>query len=108
MIYAAPSQLGTRPSAEPVKDRRMRYPVTPMSASDARVEPKGVERQADMFNPEFPRVFHQYPEHRRMQMQMQVAVHVIKRQAGSAKLFELGVNLSSELLAQSAPEKIPE
>ena len=41
-----------------------------------------------------------------MQMQMQVAVDMIERQAGGAEFFKLRVNFGPELLLEAALEKI--
>ena len=42
----------------------------------------------------------------RMQMQMQMAVDVVERQAGGAEFFKLRVNFGAQLFAQAAFEKI--
>ena len=54
----------------------------------------------------FIRIFHQDFENHRMQMEMQVAVDVVKRQAGGAEFLKLRVDFGAERLAQTAPEKI--
>ena len=55
---------------------------------------------------EFFRVFHQNPENDRMQMQMQMAVDVVERQAGGVEPFKLRVDFGPQLFAQAAVEKI--
>ena len=43
-----------------------------------------------------------------MQVQVQMAVDVVERQAGGAELLKLRVNLPPQLLAQTALEEIAE
>ena len=56
--------------------------------------------------PSLSGVFHQNFENGRMQMQMQMAVDVVERQAGGAELFKLRVDFGAKLFAQAALEKI--
>ena len=42
----------------------------------------------------------------RMQVQMQVAVDVVERQAGGVEFFKLGVDFRAQLFAQAAIEEI--
>ena len=55
---------------------------------------------------ELLRIFHQNFENDRMQMQMQMAVDVVERQAGGVEFFKLGVDFGAQLFAQAALEKI--
>ena len=48
--------------------------------------------------PKLVRVFHQDFENDRMQMQMQMAVDVVERQAGGVEFFKLRVDFGAELV----------
>ena len=56
--------------------------------------------------PSFVRVFHQDLENDRMQVQVQMAVDVVERQAGGVEFFKLRVDFGAQLFAQAALEKI--
>ena len=59
-----------------------------------------------MADARFFRIFHQDFENCRMQMQMQMAVDMIERQAGRVKFFKLRVDFGAKLFAQTAFKKI--
>ena len=56
--------------------------------------------------PKFFRIFHQDFENDRMQMQVQMAVDVVQRQAGGTEFFKLRVDFGAELFAQVVVKKI--
>ena len=107
MPDSTPMKLRPRPRAEAMIDRGMQDPIKPMAGGQAEVEPEGVERKTEAFDPQFFRILHQNREDRGMKVEMQVPVDVVKRKAGGAKPLELRVNLGAELLAKCTPEKIP-
>ena len=69
---------------------------------------KTIAGEPHLADAELFRVIHQDAEHGWMQMQMQVAVDMVERQAGGAEFFKLRVNFGAQLFAQAALEKIAE
>src|SRR5208282_3643342 len=72
------------------------------------VQPQGIAGPAQPPDAERWRCLHQNPENRWVQMQMQVAIDMVKRQASGLELVELRVDFASQLFAQAAPEKVAE
>src|SRR5687768_10624469 len=62
-------------------------------------------RQANRANTVAVCALQQDREHRRMEVEVQVSVYVIEREAGRAKSLELRIDLRFELLAQPALKK---
>ena len=85
----------------------MSRPVTPFSGRKPRIQPKWVARQAHFTNIESFCVFEDQPEHDRMQMHVQVAVHMIERQAAGLELLELRQDFRTKLRQQSTSRKVP-
>ena len=93
---------------KPFVNQRVRDAVEPASARHAPAARKTVAGEPHPADAEFLRVFHQNAENGWMQMQMQMAVDVVERQAGGAEFFKLRVDFGPELFAQAALEKITE
>ena len=86
---------------EQPEDDRVAGAVKPLAAGQARVEPKGVARQTQPPDAERGGIVHQDAEHHRMQVQMQMAVDVIQRQAGGVEPFKLRVDFARAMARAS-------
>src|SRR5882672_4761131 len=86
----------------------MEGPVTPVSFGQTAVQPEGIKCQTKPFNAELIRILHQYLEHRRVQMQMQMAVYVVQEKSGCAKLLKLSMNFGPDLFSQRLLKEISE
>src|ERR1035437_7638021 len=88
------------------KNRRVGNLVKPVAVGEPAAAGKTVARQAQVPDAERGRVVHENLENRRMQVQVQVAVEGVEREAGGVEPGKLGVNFGAELGAQAAVEEI--
>ena len=82
--------------------------VEQLSRGQPQVQAEWIESQADTLDAQFARILHQDAKHGRMQMQVQMAVDVVERQAGGAEPVKLRVNFLAQLFAQVALKEIAE
>src|SRR6266850_2129952 len=78
----------------------MERPVTPVSFCQTAVQPEAIKGQAEPFNAELIRILHQYLEHSWVQVQMQMAVHMVQEKSGRSKFLKLIMNFSPDLFRQ--------
>ena len=70
-------------------NRRVRSAIQPLPGRQRHVQPERVARQAHPAHAEFIRQLQHNPKNRRMQVEVQMAVHVVEREAGGAEFFKL-------------------
>lgn len=80
--------------------------VEQMAAGHPPAASEAIARKSKMANAECFGIFHQDVEDDGVQMQVQMAVYVIERQARGMKFFKLSVDFGSELIAQAALEEV--
>ena len=80
--------------------------VKPTPARDPRVEPKTICAKPHLAYLPFASIPKKDVENRGMEMEMEMAVNVIERQAGGAKFFELSRDFRGELITAAAKGKV--
>ena len=106
MTDAALLQRRTGAAGKPFENRRVGNAVTPVPARHPAAAGETVARESQALDAERRGVFHQNLKNRGMQMQVQMAVDMVKRQAGGAEFCKLRVNFRAQLFAQAALKKI--
>ena len=95
-----PLQVRTSAPGENPVDESVAGAVKPPPLRKARVEPEGIVSEPDVRDAPFLRVFHQQTKHGWMQVNMQVAIDVIQREAGCVKALELSGDLATQLITK--------
>src|SRR5258706_3809378 len=106
MADAEPAECRARARGEQVMNGGVQDTIGPVARGKAKVQPKGIESQAQPFDAESGGICNQDSEHSRVQVQVQMAVDVIERQAGGAELLKLSVDFLSQLPPQGSMKKI--
>lgn len=106
VFNVSPAQWFARTGREAVVNDRVRDFVKQMAAGHPAAAGEAIARKSKMANAERFGIFHQDVEDDGVQMQMQMAIYVIERQARGMKFFKLRVDFGSELFAQAALKKV--
>ena len=105
-ILLAKSRL--REPGQDGKNRRVCGSIQPPALGEWYVHPERFACQAQVVDTELLCVRHQNSEHGRMQVEVQMAVDMIQRQARGAETRELFVDFRAKLVAQVASKEIME
>lgn len=85
--------------------RKITRPVKPLAGCHPRIHPKPVPGEAKRAKSGRPRMRHEEFENGRMQVDVQMAIHMVERQTGLRKSLELSRNLGLQLGLERASEK---
>lgn len=95
-----------RAAREAIVDKGVGNLVRKMAAGHPAAPGEAIAGEPEMVNAESFGILHEDLENDRMQMQVQVAVDVVERQAGGMKFDELRVDFGLEGFAQVAGEEV--
>src|ERR1051326_2296458 len=88
------------------KHHRVQSAISPVARSQPRIQPEWIERQTQALDAQGACVAQENAQDYRVHVEMEMAIDVVKRQAGCAKLFKLSVDFGAQLFAQFTVEKI--
>src|SRR5438093_5500721 len=103
-----PTEHGPRPRSQQSEHQGVARPVEEMARSQPQIQAEKIARQAEMRDVPVARALHQDAEDGRVQVKMEMAVHVVEREAGREEFTQLGFDFAFDLRAQALLEKISE
>src|SRR5947209_15952760 len=106
MANAAPFDHARSPPRKDSKNDGVQKLIKQRSGIEPKVQPQRIGRQPQTIDAQNFRVFHQDAENRRVQMHVQMAIHMIERQATGSKTGELLMDLGAQLFLESPTKKI--
>src|SRR5260221_5577115 len=106
VLDAAPAERFAGTAGKPFLDRRVRNAVKPASSSHAPAACETITREPQVTGAERVCILQQDFKNNGMQVQVQMAVDVVERQAGGVEPRELRVDLGAKLFTQAALEEI--
>src|SRR3989442_3995673 len=87
-------------------NERVDRAITPMPGCQTRIEPKRVEGEPQALNAQLSCILHQDAEDRRVQVQVQVPIHMVQWQTRLGELLELLVNFRPQLVVQLPTKEV--
>src|SRR5690349_9206682 len=106
MSDAAPSEFHPGAWRKQRKDQRVTGAIKKVPRRQPKVHPEQVACEAETRDAPIARVAHQYPEHDRVQVKMEMTVDVVEWETRCAKSFKLRGNFLFELRAQLAKKEV--
>src|ERR1043166_5472929 len=105
---AAAAEDGPGAGGQAGIDGGVKGAIAPMARGEAQVQEQRIERQTQSLDAELDGILHEEAEDGGVQVEVQMAVDMVERQAGVAEFPELSVDFGAQLFAQGALEKVAE
>src|SRR6266478_6619132 len=106
MADAATLEPGPRARREAMVNKSVHRAITPMPGRETHIEPKRVEGEPQAPDAQLSCVLHQDAENRRVQVQVQVPVHMVQRETRLGEPLELLMNFRAQLITQCPTKEI--